>query len=358
MTNTPFLPPVTVVLDPFDDVTHTRAALHAHHPAQGRLTVHPTPAATSPLTLAYDVLAALGKPVPFAHPSGPRNQQIRNRIAWATAAAWILTTDITHLTLLRAHLLPPSCWQHLLTLRAHTGIRLQAVCHRPTVPTALTRALATVPHHLADAAALLPPTDPKPDIAASAVPRRPTNRWITLPALARLGERSRHEPPRPGCGCTPRSRRFPARTFARLRPPVVPRLRQATAAEILRRLDAATAHPRPAAAVVATVLTAASTAQLVWTRATDLSPDADALLLHDPSGYHYGCVEYPVPPWARRSLIAARHLTWITSGVSAFLFVDPSDPHGIAPELPALADRCRLRARAPQPPPSRRRGTR
>ncbi|MFJ3794614.1 hypothetical protein [Kitasatospora sp. NPDC090091] len=66
MITCPDPPPVTVVLDPFDDALHTRAALAAHDPAAGRLTVHPTPGTDSTVCLAYDVLAALGKPVPSA----------------------------------------------------------------------------------------------------------------------------------------------------------------------------------------------------------------------------------------------------------------------------------------------------
>lgn len=52
-------PPVTVILDPGDDLVHTRAALAVHAPEAGRLTVHPTPGTDSSLTLAYDILAAL-----------------------------------------------------------------------------------------------------------------------------------------------------------------------------------------------------------------------------------------------------------------------------------------------------------
>ncbi|MFI1073229.1 hypothetical protein [Streptomyces puniciscabiei] len=40
-------PPVTVVLDPGDDLVHTRAALAVHAPVTGRLTVHPTPGHSS-----------------------------------------------------------------------------------------------------------------------------------------------------------------------------------------------------------------------------------------------------------------------------------------------------------------------
>ncbi|MFE3527005.1 hypothetical protein ACFXOD_36620 [Streptomyces sp. NPDC059161] len=65
MLDCPNPPPVTVVLDPYDDVVHTRAALAAHAPHHGRLTVHPTPGADAAIALAHDILAALGKPSPW-----------------------------------------------------------------------------------------------------------------------------------------------------------------------------------------------------------------------------------------------------------------------------------------------------
>ncbi|MFF3911712.1 hypothetical protein ACFYZJ_38630 [Streptomyces sp. NPDC001848] len=95
-------PPVTVILDPGDDLVHTRAALAVHAPEAGRLTVHPTPGTDSVLTLAYDVLAALDKPVP-----APGYRQLDTAPAWTLAAAWILATSTSHLMLLRAHFLTP-----------------------------------------------------------------------------------------------------------------------------------------------------------------------------------------------------------------------------------------------------------
>lgn len=56
---------MTVILDPREDLVHTRAALAVHAPEAGRLTVHPTPGTDSVLTLVYDVLAVLDKPVPL-----------------------------------------------------------------------------------------------------------------------------------------------------------------------------------------------------------------------------------------------------------------------------------------------------
>ncbi|MFJ2864129.1 hypothetical protein [Kitasatospora sp. NPDC087314] len=44
------------------------------------------------------------------------------------AAAWILATPITHLTVLRAHLLNRRRITDLLTLRECTGVHLTLVC--------------------------------------------------------------------------------------------------------------------------------------------------------------------------------------------------------------------------------------
>ncbi|ULR47834.1 hypothetical protein [Streptomyces deccanensis] len=60
------LPPITVINDPHDLPDYTITALASHHPATGRVAVHPTPLATAPAYLAHDLIRALGK-----HPSTP-----------------------------------------------------------------------------------------------------------------------------------------------------------------------------------------------------------------------------------------------------------------------------------------------
>jgi len=128
-------PPVTLVMDPYDSYLHTLAALDGHRPEQGQITVHPTPGTKSVACLAYDILAALGKPAPLTC-----YRQQDTAAPWALAAAWILATGVTHLTVLRAHLLPAARLQALLDLRDHTGARLVLICHPHRVPTALERA--------------------------------------------------------------------------------------------------------------------------------------------------------------------------------------------------------------------------
>jgi hypothetical protein len=66
------VPGLTLVMDPHDDAAHTHAALAAHHPPSGRITLHPGPGTTSDTALAHDLLAALGRPplLPGCFPSG------------------------------------------------------------------------------------------------------------------------------------------------------------------------------------------------------------------------------------------------------------------------------------------------
>jgi hypothetical protein len=150
------LPPITLVWDRFDDLPHTLTALEAQDPDNGRITVHPTPGTDSLTTLAWDILAALGKPVPLTC-----YQRRDTGVPWAITVAWVLACGASHLTVLRAHLLNRARLQALLTLRARTGLRLALVCHQRRIPAVLERALRTVPHCIADATAALPGPAPR-----------------------------------------------------------------------------------------------------------------------------------------------------------------------------------------------------
>ena len=138
------LPPVTVLLDPHDDADVTAALLAAHDPAAGRVTVHPTPAISSPSALACDLLAALGRPVTRLaeeHVSGTAP-------AWQAAAAWVAADQIGQLAVLRAHRLGLAGWQRLLELRRATGTRLVLAWHDRALSQDVTRLLADVPHQV------------------------------------------------------------------------------------------------------------------------------------------------------------------------------------------------------------------
>lgn len=333
MMTCPDPPPVTVVLDPFDDALHTRAALAAHDLTAGRLTVHPTPGTDSTVCLAYDVLAALGKPIPVSGYPGRAAEP-----PWALAAAWILATSTTHLTVLRAHLLDRRRLQDLLDLRSRTGLRLALVCHRGTVPAPVERMLAPVGYQLAHARAVLPGSQ-EPSLSQLPPYRPLAGRWLPLSALTTLvalDGRDRR------CRCTAPAAR--ARGFH------PPQMRASVSEEIAHRLHAATAHPYLAAELATAVLTAASTTQLATVHPGDLTPGATAITLHDPSGLRQGCLTHQVPSWARPFLLAAAYLRSIAGVPDEPLFTPPFPASGL-PAVTRFAEACKLRP--PQPRRSR-----
>ncbi|MCT9011297.1 hypothetical protein [Streptomyces rhizosphaerihabitans] len=260
------LPPVTLVWDRFDDLPHTLAALDNHDPGQGRITVHPTPGTDSLTGLAWDVLAALGKPVPLTC-----YQHHDTDAHWAITAAWALACGITHLTVLRAHLLTEARLEALLALRDRAGPSLPLVCHQRRIPTALERALRAVPHRIADATAALPgPTPGRPKMSAPTVPAAPApstptrplaGRWLNLPALTTLAAIDGDEP---RCRCT-----APTAHRRGFYPPALPAL---TAVEVAHRLRTATAHPHLTAALATACFTAASIPQLGTVYLADIAP--------------------------------------------------------------------------------------
>ncbi|MEU2834075.1 hypothetical protein ABZ667_36395 [Streptomyces lavendulae] len=65
-------PVVAFVFDSGDDAAFTHSALAAHHPAAGRITLHPGPVTASDTALAHDLLLALEKPahIPGLFPHG------------------------------------------------------------------------------------------------------------------------------------------------------------------------------------------------------------------------------------------------------------------------------------------------
>ncbi|WP_448321744.1 hypothetical protein [Streptomyces sp. CO7] len=337
----PAVPPpsVTVVIDRDDDVIHTHTALAAHHPPFGRITLHPGPGTTSETGLAHDLLAALGKPplLPGRFPGG-------RQPAWEAATAWVTALPVTRLTVLRAHRLTTRRTMRLLQLQAHTGIHLTLVCHRPHLPAVLHQALRTADYSLTDDLEAArrhyygtPVTEPAP----ADEPAGPASRWLTLPALDRLVS---YDSPRPCADpCTP-----PPIAW-RHRPPPVP-LTAAVAQRVAHQLHAATAHPRLAAALAATLLTGASLQQLATAHPRDYDDAAATLALHDRTRYTDGCATHPVPLWAGVFLRAAACFTRLVSGEYQELLAAPGD----RAHLLRVAETARLRP--PQPPAARRKG--
>ncbi|MFC7963273.1 hypothetical protein [Streptomyces cinereoruber] len=131
--------------DPDDDRAFMAAALAAHAPAAGRVTVHPTPVASAPASLAHDLLRSMGKHLPLAGSEDGTFWTGNAETAWRAVAAWILALRIGHVIVTRAHRISPRHFKYLFALREHTGIRLTLLCHGP-LPPVLASALAVLPH--------------------------------------------------------------------------------------------------------------------------------------------------------------------------------------------------------------------
>lgn len=141
----PGLAALTVVHDPHDDHAFMAAALAAHTPQAGRITVHPTPVASAPASLAHDLLRSLGKHLP---PDGSEDGTFwsgNTETAWRAVTAWILGLRIGHVIVTRTHRISSRHFEHLFALRELTGVQLTLLCHGP-LPPALATALAALPH--------------------------------------------------------------------------------------------------------------------------------------------------------------------------------------------------------------------
>ncbi|MFJ4013857.1 hypothetical protein [Streptomyces sp. NPDC090026] len=141
----PGLSPLTVVHDPHDDHAFMSAALAAHTPQAGRITVHPTPVASAPASLAHDLLRSMGKHLPLAGSEDGAYWSGNTETAWRAVAAWALGLRIGHVVVTRAHRISSRHFEYLFALRELTSIRLTLLCHGP-LPAALATALAALPH--------------------------------------------------------------------------------------------------------------------------------------------------------------------------------------------------------------------
>ncbi|MFJ7272758.1 hypothetical protein ACIQV3_40075 [Streptomyces sp. NPDC099050] len=336
-------PGLAIVFDSGDDAAFTHSALAAHHPATGRITLHPGPGTTSDTALAHDLILALGKPayIPGRFPHG-------RPPLWEAAAAWTTALAVTRLTVLRAHLLDERRLKRILTLWRQTAIHLTLVVHRPRLTAVLDRAVASVPYTrtttLAAARALYgdepaPQTDAEPPAAVAVGPGVGPGRWLTLSSLDRLVS---YDSPSPCTGpCSP------GLIDWKHRPAPTP-LTPAQAEEATRRIHTATAHPQLAAALAATLFTGASFQQLATARSDDFHDDPALLALHDQARFTDGCATHPVPPWATVFLRAAARYAHLTG--TGHLLASP----GERPAVLRLAETAGLRP--PQPPGAERAG--
>ncbi|MFD9149696.1 carboxymuconolactone decarboxylase family protein [Streptomyces diastaticus] len=124
----PAAPPVRLLLDSDDDHAVHRAAYQWADPAQGRITVDPTPHTTSPAYLALDVLRAMGRDG-FLRPEAER---MSTDPAWRAVTCWTLACGgLDEVIMLRAHRLTTERLRRLAAWRADTGIRLTLLAHTP-----------------------------------------------------------------------------------------------------------------------------------------------------------------------------------------------------------------------------------
>lgn len=119
-------PSFTVVVDREDDVRFTRTVLAAHHPAAGRVVVHPTVGGGGRL-LWHDILHAVADGRPLRAPAcaarGTVPAQERSARAALRAAA------VRRLTVLRAHRFGCGVWAGLVALHRTTGTDVTVVHH-------------------------------------------------------------------------------------------------------------------------------------------------------------------------------------------------------------------------------------
>ncbi|MEV6503396.1 hypothetical protein [Streptomyces prunicolor] len=136
--------PFTVVVDRADDVRFTRTVLAAHHPAAGRVVIHPTVGGGDRL-LWHDVLHAVADGRPLRAPScaarGNTSAQERAARAALKAAA------MHRMTVLRAHRIGWGVWADLMALHHSTGTDVTVV-HHAELPVGLAHLLRHCDHRI------------------------------------------------------------------------------------------------------------------------------------------------------------------------------------------------------------------
>ncbi|WP_191878432.1 hypothetical protein [Streptomyces filipinensis] len=308
---------VTIVVDEQDDLFYTRAALQAHQPGEGRITVQPTPASGSPAALAHDMLYALGKRLA----PGPHSPDVwldSVNTAWLAAAAWTVATGVRHVLVPRAHLLTIRRIDQLLAWREMTGAQLTLLWQKP--PRGLPPALARVERRISGRdqfKALLAEPGPIP-AHPSFPPAPPAKTGAAATAVAARQSAA----PQPGgteaASMRPGQRGHPcagALATAQL-------IQAAPGIEIASEEAAALAalaHPLIAGTLSVLAFTRAGLGSLRFTRDLDITGDVSAVKLHGVGHRH--CPLHAVPAWARPLLAGTRahhRLTGRPPGDSVF----------------------------------------
>ncbi|MFJ2915365.1 hypothetical protein ACIO8F_39605 [Streptomyces sp. NPDC087228] len=323
---------VTLVVDERDDLHYTRAALAAHSPQGGRITVQPTPANSGPAALAHDVLYALGKRL-ASGPNSPDAALDSVHLAWHAAAAWSIAAGVRHVVVIRAHLLTARRVDQLLAWRELTGVQLTLVWHKP--PVGLPSALAEVRRVRDRAQFTSVLAEPGPPPARSLFPSTVTGITTQADAIVRLLVRPGSPQSRSGVAGLGRSCAGATVTAQSTLP--VPA--QPVAAETVTGLGLL-AHPLVAGALGVVAFTAGSLGSLRWTRDLDISGDISLIKIHEPA--HHRCRLFSVPVWARAQLDGARALHRLTpsaqeSVFSQLLAKEGRCLHGHAERIPGFA---------------------
>jgi hypothetical protein len=286
---------VVIVVDERDDVQIMRAALEAHQPAQGCVTVQPTPSSGRPAALAHDVLYALGKRL-VSEPGAPDAWLDSVNPAWLAAAAWSAATGVRHAVVTRAHLLTARRIDQLIAWRETTGVRLtllwQASPRRLPPALAGMKRCASGPKGL-DAA--LHTVGPVP-ARQSFPPAAPAGGRIVVPGAPDVRLRCpRTAPP------TVPARACVGAPITAGQQDVAPPARVASAdVTALARL----AHPLIAGALAVLAFTRLAAGALRWMRDLDIAPDVSVVTIHTPD--HAGCCLHTVPTWAQPLVAGAR----------------------------------------------------
>ncbi|MEU5980092.1 hypothetical protein [Streptomyces sp. NPDC047315] len=295
---------VTVVVDEQDDLFYTRAALEAHCPGAGRVTVHPTPASGHPAALAHDVLYALGKRL-APGPDSPDVWLDSVKAAWQAAAAWTQATGVRHVLIPRAHLLTPRRIDQLLTWRTATEVQLTLLWQEKARK--LPPALAQVERRLSsrdsfeELLAEPGPIPARPSFPPGAsMPAAPGAKVVA--GVSRQPSAWLPQEPRPA------SARQVQHAF-----PCVGAMATAHLVQAVPSVDAAAqgtavlsalAHPLAAGALSVLAFTRVGLGRLRSTRDLDIAGDVSVIKIHGIA--HRSCALYAVPDWAQPLLAAAR----------------------------------------------------
>lgn len=291
---------VTIVVDERDDLFYTQAALQAHQPGEGRITVQPTPANGSPAALAHDMLYALGKRLaPGPHSPDVWLDSVNE--AWLAAAAWGVAMGVRHVVVPRAHLLTIRRIDQLLAWRESTGAQLTLLWQKAPrgLPTSLARVERRISGrnqfetHLAEPGPIpaRPSFPPAPPVIAGA-------------ASPVVGQAPGLQPRGIGTASMRPGRRTHSCAGALATAQLVQAAPALEIASEEARALAALAHPLIAGTLSVLAFTRAGLGSLRFTRDLDTTGDVCAIKLHG-VGHRY-CPLYTGPAWARPLLAGAR----------------------------------------------------